>query len=374
MFADDLFSGVTVSGDNFHDKDQNIEDGGHHGYSEVFSDISQWNTALCASLLILILTICLIFNALNAATLIHKKSCSSNSVIMLLSSCMSLVSYVILLPMTLAGVAAPKPVITETYCYVQESLTLGVILLGFFLPSLNSLNRMIVVQSGQRNWCKSRHLAGFIFGFLAVVTLSILIPLFTVKEEGSVIHEHGCHLWSVRVDPAMWFRVYTILTALALCMVTMLLSYTLIYLKVVASTNSVSNHDGPCFAKRCSVSAIANSSNATINPNPANRRHSFRECPHTAVHSSFVQTRFRRHRQVAKIAFIMIGIYVVIWIPWAVVTWMSVGSSEGSVNHELRLTTMVIGYVPAAVDPLLNVFMSPVLKAEMKKRVQKWTG
>ncbi|ELU14488.1 hypothetical protein CAPTEDRAFT_201701 [Capitella teleta] len=142
----------------------------------------------------------------------------------------------------------------------------------------------------------------------------------------------------------------------------------------MTSTNSVSNHADPGYAKPSSVSVIAKSSDATLNLRSMDRRPLSRECPHTAVHSSHVQTRFRRHRQVAKIAFIMIGIYVVIWIPWTVVTWMSVGSSEGSINHELRVTTMVIGYVPAAVDPLLNVFMSPVLKAEMKKRVQKWTG
>ncbi|ELT97856.1 hypothetical protein CAPTEDRAFT_204378 [Capitella teleta] len=382
MFAEDFTLGVTVPDDHHDDHEESHEDddheddhGHHHGHQEVLSDFSQWNTALCASLLILILTICLIFNTLNAVTLIRKKSSSSNSAIMLLSSCMSLISYAILLPLTLAGVAAPKTIITENYCYVQESLTLCVVLLGFFLPSLNSLNRMIVVNTGLRNWCKPRHLIGFILGFVTVVALSLLIPLFLVKEEGATIHEHGCHLWSARVDPSMWYRVYTILIGLAVCITTMILSYAQIYRKVVASTNSISNHTDQMVPTAYSVTVNPNSSERAAISSVSNRQMSAQKSPNTATktHLPRVQARFHRHRQVAKIASIMIGIYVVIWIPWVVVSWLSVGSSDASVNHELRVTTMMIGYIPAAVDPVLNIFMSPILKTEMTKRLERWT-
>jgi uncharacterized membrane protein YvlD (DUF360 family) len=69
----------------------------------------------------------------------------------------------------------------------------------------------------------------------------------------------------------------------------------------------------------------------------------------------------------------MVSVYVVIWIPWTVISWISTGYSATSVHNELRVTTMVIGYIPAAIDPVLNILMSPVLKTEIKKRFDEWT-
>ena len=81
---------------------------------------------------------------------------------------------------------------------------------------------------------------------------------------------------------------------------------------------------------------------------------------------------FHHHRHVARIAFLMVALYIIIWLPWLVIVWISTGSDARRTSQELRITTMVIGYMPSALDPLLYTFMSPVLKKAMSKLYNKY--
>lgn len=232
-----------------------------------------WNTLICCILLVVILILCVSLNLLNIFALAKKATNSANNTILFISSQMYLISYIILLPLTLAGVLDPTRVISENYCYVQESITLGVVLMGFFLPSLNSFSRMMVVQTGHRNWCKQRHIIGIVSGFILAVISAVLIPMFTITGEGETIHIHGCHLWSTRIDSAMWIRVYTILVGLLLSVTIMVMSYGQIYRRVMSSVHSISRHSnyhGPMLPPQANqietISAVAPSSE--VNPGP----------------------------------------------------------------------------------------------------------
>ena len=75
---------------------------------------------------------------------------------------------------------------------------------------------------------------------------------------------------------------------------------------------------------------------------------------------------FGPHRRVAQIAFTMVAFYVLFWLPWFLIPWLSTGSKVAdSIPAETRITTMVVGYLPCVSDPILYTLMSPLLKQSM---------
>ena len=84
------------------------------------------------------------------------------------------------------------------------------------------------------------------------------------------------------------------------------------------------------------------------------------------------------HTRVALISFTLVMIHVTFWMPWLVINvLLSIGQGVeegGSLPVELRITTLVIGYIPSVTDPVLYAFMQPEIgKAfqKLKKTIRK---
>lgn len=93
------------------------------------------------------------------------------------------------------------------------------------------------------------------------LTLS-LVPVFGVKSGNSVLHEHGCHLWSkrsifvlnkvltnfminisYRVDNSVWLQIYGLCGCLVVSIVTIILCYGLIFKKLLTKVKNYNTTD-----------------------------------------------------------------------------------------------------------------------------------
>jgi hypothetical protein len=143
--------------------------------------------------------------------------------------------------MTMTGVLN-LDYVTEYFCYVQENVTFLLVLLGFMYPALLSLVGLDMVTRHGRTFFTLP-----ITLFSSVVVLGIgmtvaLTPLFAIKQTGVAVHEHGCHMWSTRIDPVVWYQVYGIGACLAVCVFIMGICYLQLYLTAKKSVAQVNGH------------------------------------------------------------------------------------------------------------------------------------
>jgi hypothetical protein len=82
------------------------------------------------------------------------------------------------------------------------------------------------------------------------------------------------------------------------------------------------------------------------------------------------QSHFGPYRQIARVTVLMLMINVIIWMPWCVVWLIDLFNPGADASKEGRVPTTVIGYIPAAVDPFLVMLTLPILKAEIRKKMQ----
>ena len=217
-----------------------------------YRSLSTWNVWICFILICLCFCGCAFLNTFIAVSLRKKQAVSSNYKILFMGSLTSLFFYIILLPTTLAGVADAKNVISERYCYLQETFNFCVIIVSFFFASLSCLNRMIVVVTNKKNWCQrwKAFLTMLLLVFILVFVTTV--PYFTLSDE-----DHGCHLWSSRIDDAMWIRIFIIIGFLIICIGVVIGSFAKIYHHVLQSIAKVTSHDINVISKSLPVTLAA---------------------------------------------------------------------------------------------------------------------
>jgi hypothetical protein len=78
-----------------------------------------------------------------------------------------------------------------------------------------------------------RHLVAAFVVLLGVIFVIVAVPLFSVHEGEIELHDmHGGHLWSSRLDVAVWYKVTACLVGFVLSMLTTLISFLVIFIKV----------------------------------------------------------------------------------------------------------------------------------------------
>ena len=75
--------------------------------------------------------------------------------------------------------------------------------------------------------------------------------------------------------------------------------------------------------------------------------------------------KFAAHKRVARIAFVLVSFYVIFWLPWVVTSWLI--THYFTEYTEVRITTMVLGYLPSVLDPVMYILMVPNLKESLMK-------
>lgn len=208
-------------------------------------DFSTWLLALCVFMLVVVGMVGLVANTLDLyATfyVLRKHRFKKTTLLSVFIMCLQLLPfYFLLIPMTVVGVVAPR-VLNETFCYAHETLTYTVIMIGCSSPALSSLDKLdSVVNHGKRLFnCKRLTIA-----FLVLSTLAFgvnIVPLFIWVEEDGWFHEHGCHLWSSRVDTFVWYQIFAVATVLVLSCVIMIFSYSKIFLATRARVQAMEAH------------------------------------------------------------------------------------------------------------------------------------
>ena len=133
----------------------------------------------------------------------------------------NLIALFICLPLTSAMIISPS-LISRITCFVHETLTFVVLFLGLLFPAVLSIYRYdVVVYTKKRLLTRAR--VNFLLIILTVVSMLLaLIPFFELDV-------HGCHLWSTRVDDAVWSYMYAMTACLMISVLAMVICYVGIY-------------------------------------------------------------------------------------------------------------------------------------------------
>lgn len=147
----------------------------------------------------------------------------------------NITALLLFLPLATIMIADP-PLIKEETCYIQEIGTFIVLYASLLFPSVLSVDRLDVIQRPRRRLFNRTKI---ICIMLVASIVSILLGFFPL-----VIHNdsHGCHLWSTRVDSAIWQYVYMLLICVSFSLIIMVYSYIQIYIYTKTHVDSLGKH------------------------------------------------------------------------------------------------------------------------------------
>ena len=154
---------------------------------------------------------------------------------------MNYISYLVIQPMTISALL-DSSLLSENFCYVQETLTFIYVIVSLFTPAMVSIDRLDLVVRHNRRILNLPRTVLTQLVFLGIALTLTLVPLFTITESGDIVHNHGCHLWSERVDRFVWYQLGCIGIALLLSTSIMMGCYIHIFLKAKRSVDSVASH------------------------------------------------------------------------------------------------------------------------------------
>lgn len=195
-----------------------------------------WNVV--SSLIVLVVNeiIGVCANGFILYTIYHKQiGTQTVSPILTVMAIKNLIALLVLLPLAAIMISKPHLIIEET-CYIQEIGTFTVLYASLLFPSVLSVDRLDVVIRPRRRFFNRTRIS---CTMLIASVVSVLLGFFPL-----VIHDdhHGCHLWSTRVDEAIWQYIYMLLICVSFSLLVMVYSYIQIYRYTKNHVNSLGKH------------------------------------------------------------------------------------------------------------------------------------
>ena len=207
-------------------------------------------------------------NVFDIYALFGQKQKTTLTVLLLVSCISNMVTYAVSLPMVFIGIVHIG-LVDDTFCYIQETITNYIIIFRIFCPALVSIDALDKVARNNKRFFNTKRIMFIIISVQAIAVVLTLVPLFGITDGTSGVHQHGCHMWTERVDRAVMFTFLSFGIALFLTIFTTVLCYGIVFYIVKRHTKQVTAHK-PAFhtaQPSASLDVPTQSSGASQPPN-----------------------------------------------------------------------------------------------------------
>lgn len=188
---------------------------------------STWLQVTCLVLLVIVLIVGGFGNSFGLYVSFRKKDAPSSRVTYIVLFAINMSTVLICVPMVVAGLIQPQ-VISDVFCYIQETWTFFTCCLNLVIPAFWALETCDKVVRHNRKWLTRRRANLIVGGTIPLVVFLSTLPIFTIEVSG-VVHEHACHWWTTTVDAYVWYQFIILISLLGLSTTIQVLAYSVVF-------------------------------------------------------------------------------------------------------------------------------------------------